>query len=145
MQNSPEHLIQRLIAGVFGFTFAAIGFSLLVSMWTSSFGGFGDPPLMFRLCASLISLPFMAIGGSLFYSAITNQLAGQGRLRSLVEQHLEEQLSQHKQGDAPASTATPKQTQCPNCSAPIGLAEISPSGDVKCLHCKTWYNVHHPT
>lgn len=32
---------------------------------------------------------------------------------------------------------------CPNCAAALSRGnEVSPSGDVKCLHCDSWYNVN---
>jgi len=33
--------------------------------------------------------------------------------------------------------------RCPNCGASIAEgADVSPSGDVKCDHCRRWFNIH---
>jgi hypothetical protein len=33
--------------------------------------------------------------------------------------------------------------ECPNCGASVGEdSEISPSGDIKCAFCKSWFNVY---
>jgi uncharacterized Zn finger protein (UPF0148 family) len=32
---------------------------------------------------------------------------------------------------------------CPHCAAPLqGKVDVSPSGDVKCPFCNSWFNVH---
>jgi ribosomal protein S27E len=80
-----------------------------------------------------MSLPFIAIGFGGLYGALTGKTLPAGsvqRLARLRQRHAEI-LESHA-----SSLMT-----CPQCSAPIGAAEISPSGDVKCLHCQNWYNV----
>lgn len=33
--------------------------------------------------------------------------------------------------------------ECPNCGANLAKkADVSPSGDVKCMYCEQWFNIH---
>ncbi len=127
-KTPPEMIMARIIGAAFGLAFGGIGLTILVNMWFMPFGGFGSPPLFFRVFASFIAIPFVAIGAGAVYAAFT------GKPMSSVS-HV-----RHRQSES-LERAGNLQTVCPACGAPIGSAEISPSGDVKCLHCKNWFNV----
>ena len=127
-KTPPEMIMARIIGAAFGLAFGGIGLTILVNMWFMPFGGFGSPPLFFFFFASFIAIPFVAIGAGAVYAAFT------GKPMSSVS-HV-----RHRQSE-PLERAGNLQTVCPACGAPIGSAEISPSGDVKCLHCKNWFNV----
>lgn len=134
MHSPLPNLIQRIVAGMFGLVFAGVGLSFGFGIWGHS--GFGAPPLLFRLVFSAVGLLFATIGIGIVISAITNQL-GPGALKN----HLHEFQKFHSELQQKHEQRQPGSNVCPNCSAPVGNAEISPSGDVKCLHCKNWYNV----
>ncbi len=129
--------MERILAGTFGFTFCGVGLAVLGFLWLSPFGHFHSPPLFFRIFGSFIAIPFVAIGGTALYTAITG--------KSMIEKQFERlhQFARELQKHAPSSDApfSPGSLACPHCGAPIGQAEISPSGDVKCTHCNNWYNV----
>src|SRR5687768_9825927 len=59
----------RFIAGVFGVAFAAIGLTVIGTLWFGD--GMGDPPVIFKLIGSLIALVFVAMGGTIAFGAIT--------------------------------------------------------------------------
>ena len=133
MQRSPISQAAagaRFIGAVFGIVFFGIGLTVLVFMWTASFGEFGSPPLFFRIFASFIAIAFVAVGGTIAASSIFG-----GKMMSMVASP-----------DATATTSSPSpQTGyvCPNCGASLGeKADVSPLGDAKCPFCGTWFNIH---
>ena len=133
--DGPAGIGPRIIAAAFGLAFGGIGLSVLIGMWVAPFGAFHSPPLFFRVFASFIAIPFVAVGFGSLYAAVTGM-----PLNGMREKF------RHTSTIHPGSHTRqrgPMQTECPKCAAPIGDAEISPSGDVKCVHCNSWFNVHH--
>ncbi len=132
--------MQRIIAIAFGAAFGGIGLSLLGFMWLSDHNEFGTPPLFFRVFASFMAIPFVAIGGATFYSGLTGNLISHPRN---LANDLLQQLADSNIGNAPKKPAETKDNlDCPHCGSPTGdAADISPSGDVKCGHCRNWYSV----
>lgn len=120
----------RFIGGVFGFVFFGIGVSVIIFLWSSPFGKFGSPPLIFRVFGSFIALAFVAVGGTVAVAAIKGvqpRLQLPGRLRGAGRQHGSKSVTYG----------------CPRCSAPLDSeADVSPHGDVKCKHCEAWFNIH---
>ncbi|MEX2188114.1 MAG: hypothetical protein WD875_15010 [Pirellulales bacterium] len=128
---------QRIVAVAFGVCFGGVGVAILAAMWLWPSGGFGSPPILFRVVASFIAIPFVAMGGAL----ATGGLFGQSpnsmaqRMRGNAKQLIDraERSSEHT-GRADYA--------CPQCAAPLGDgADVSPSGDVKCPYCRSWFNV----
>ena len=127
----------RFLGIVFGVAFAGIGLTVLGFMWFTPRHEFGAPPLFFRVFASFIAVPFVAIGGTLAYKSITGKSL-QSRLQRVAP------LQGARSPQPPTSTGATY--RCPRCGAPLGKeADVSPSGDVKCTFCDTWFNVHRPT
>lgn len=128
---------ERIVAGIIGATFGGIGLTVLISQWAIPFHSFHSPPLFFRLFASFISLPFIAVGGAGVFTLLTGISTGPknsaAKMRDTMHTMMSQQLKTPK-------TGTLRQ-DCPNCGAPRGHIEVSPSGDVKCPHCNAWYNV----
>jgi DNA-directed RNA polymerase subunit RPC12/RpoP len=132
-------IVLRVLSGVFGFVFLGTGISVLVSLWNGSFGGFGEPPLLFRLIGSLISLAFIAFGGVTCLGA----LSARYMLNKVASVKLEPPA--FDASDFPAAAPQPPAVGyvCPQCGAPLASdAEVSPLGDVKCTFCQRWFNIH---
>ena len=125
--------MDKFIGVVMGFIFGCIGLSVLVFLWSQPFGQFGSPPLFFRVFGSFIALAFVTVGFGSAVKAITGvypELPGShhGRAGRL---------------DINQPRGRAERWSCPNCGASLTEDnEISPSGDVKCLHCESWYNVN---
>jgi hypothetical protein len=120
-----QPLVGRVIAGIFGFVFAGIGLSVLGFLWFAE-DGFGSPPLFFRIVGSLVAVAFVAMGGGIAFSAVAGR------------------LSRASAGPQPPFTSGAGY-RCPRCGAPLGTdTDVSPSGDVKCRFCDSWFNVHRP-
>jgi len=118
----------RIFIGFFMSIFGMIGITVLVSLWAAPFGDFGSPPLIFRLVGSFIALAFIAFGVFGVYGAI----AGKAPTPDTSTR------APGGSGDATAND----QLACPKCGASVGAdTEISPSGDVKCPYCSSWFNV----
>jgi len=125
---------QRLVAGVFGGVFAAIGVLTIGWLWLQPFGGFGAPPVSFRLFGSLIAVCFVAVGGTIFLGAVNNRLGPSPNPRLRGEAANGTEPSHNPLGTAYA---------CPRCGAPLGDgADVSPHGDAKCGYCNAWFNIH---
>ncbi|HEX8310351.1 MAG TPA: hypothetical protein VF614_03465 [Chthoniobacteraceae bacterium] len=111
----------RFLGLVFGFVFAAVGITIIISLWSAE--GFHAPPLVFKLVGSLIAFAVMAVGGTLFFSSLKGQ----------------ETRSSGGPSEPPSGTGY----TCPSCSARLGAnADVSPKGDVKCGYCQRWFNIH---
>ena len=131
----PTKLTQahRVVGAVVGFAFAAIGIILIGWLWLQPFG-FMHPPLIFRLFGTMIAIVFVAVGSTAGMAA----WKGGGVLQDAMRRRLRQSTGR----DARAGeTATGY--QCPNCGAALGDdADVSPSGDAKCVYCRTWFNIH---
>jgi DNA-directed RNA polymerase subunit RPC12/RpoP len=125
----------RFVAVVFGFIFAGIGVTVLVSLWSRPFGAFGSPPLIFRVLGSFIALGFIAVGGAVGLSTL---LAG--RAGSSISNASGSAVERQNRGERGASSKPGY--ACPRCGAPLAdEADVSPHGDVKCTYCNAWFNV----
>lgn len=148
-QNSPYLLMQRIVIGIFGLLFISVGILMLIFLWAMF--GFTGPGLLISLIPGLVSLIFIGSGLTTLVGAFTGEIihGPMTRNRKLLEisepfQQLQQFFSDHvHQQERQENPSSRMNSVCPRCSAPIGEAEISPSGDVKCLHCKNWYNVRH--
>ena len=123
--NNGLFQTMRIVPVVMGFAFAGIGLTIIIFLWSAQ--GFGAPPLFFKMIGSFISLVFMTVGSSTALAA----LKGKSTL-----QHLR-RLSQQSN----SATHRAKNYHCPSCGAALPSdADISPSGDVKCTYCNSWFN-----
>jgi len=107
-----------IFISMFGF----IGLTVLVFTWSD---GSDSPPLIFKLVASFIAIAFMAMG----FGVPITALAARGSADP----------------NAPSKAVPPQSSEgykCPNCGAGLGQQEVSPSGDVKCVYCHKWWNIH---
>jgi hypothetical protein len=93
-----------------------------VFLWGSG-SGFDSPPLFAKVFGSFIALGFMAMGFGVPLSAIKKS----------------KELS--KDDGAPLK-GEPGSYGCPNCGGNVKDAEVSPSGDLKCPYCNSWWNIH---
>ncbi|HBN78389.1 MAG TPA: hypothetical protein DD473_21770 [Planctomycetaceae bacterium] len=128
---------ERIVAGIIGTTFGGIGLTVLISLWAIPFHSFHSPPLFFRLFASFISLPFIALGGAGIFTLLTGISTSPKSSVENINNSMQSLMSQQLK----TSRAGTLRQDCPSCGAPRGELEVSPSGDVKCPHCKAWYNV----
>lgn len=116
------------MGAVVGFAFAALGVIMIGWLWLQPFGFMGGPPIMFRLVGSMVSLIFMAVGTG----------AGLAALKGGGAEAMLRKLGKRKPGGP-----RPTGYKCPNCGAALSEnADVSPSGDVKCDYCRTWFNIH---
>lgn len=119
----------RAGAAIFAIVFAifgCIGIAVIVFLWSSRPGEFGAPPAIFRIVGTGIGVMFVVMG---FGGAIT-LLRGGPKLR------LSDMAASG--GAAPG----PGGYRCPHCGAALGKQEASPLGDVRCEHCRGWWNIH---
>lgn len=119
MNPAPKPpLFVLLFFSIFGF----IGIALLVFLWGSG-NGFHSPPLFAKIFGSFIALGFMAMGFGVPLSAIkkSKELSKSG-------------------GAMPEDSGNGY--GCPNCGGNVTDAEVSPSGDLKCPYCNSWWNIH---
>lgn len=119
MQRPPIFVL--LFISIFGF----IGVAVLIGLWSAG-DGFGAPPLIFKLVGSFIALAFICMGFGLPISLLLKK-DGRGVSGSM---------------NASTPSGSPAGYACPNCGGAIGDAEVSPSGDVKCEYCRSWWNIH---
>jgi hypothetical protein len=122
-------LMLALFFAIFPF---GVGLALLVFLWSGGHDEFGAPPLFFRVMGSLIALAFVGFGATLIYGtlAMRGPASFAARAASLA--------SQAAKGASAHSLAR----DCPRCGAPLAdAADVSESGDTKCQHCGSWFNV----
>jgi len=131
--NKPKDQVKnittgsRLVGAVIGCVFAGIGLSFLGFLWSQPFGDFHSPPLFFRVIGSFIAIGFVTIGSITAYSAIS----GRG-------------LQKTKLNNSTSVNSTLGSYTCPKCNAPLSdKIDVSPHGDVKCVYCNGWFNIHH--
>ena len=124
----------RFVGAIFGFVFFGIGLTVLGFLWLSPFGEFGSPPLFFRIFGSFIAIAFVAMGGGMATSMLFGK---QSAFDRVAEMQASIRAAQTSKPIAPGSYV------CPHCAAPLqDKANVSPSGDVKCAFCNSWFNVH---
>jgi hypothetical protein len=145
MNRDPANLnaqlaASRIVFGVFGFAFAGIGITVLGFLWLTPFNQFGSPPLFFRIFGSFIALVFIAMGGTTFVAAI---------LGNRLQRHVadfDKFNETETEANAPAAPLSPLNYCCSNCGAKLTKqSDVSPLGDVKCIFCGQWFNIHRPT
>ncbi|AMV21047.1 hypothetical protein [Planctomyces sp. SH-PL14] len=124
---------------VMGIVPLGIGLTVLGFLWLTPFNEFGSPPLFFRVFGSFIALAFVLQGGAMVYGRLPMNAEALRKAMDLV-----------RQGGPPTEPGTGVGAsqgaagyRCPNCGASIAEgADVSPSGDVKCDHCRRWFNIH---
>ncbi|MEM8712953.1 MAG: hypothetical protein AAGG01_18535 [Planctomycetota bacterium] len=149
----------RIFLGVFGAPFLFFGLVMSVASLTAAFQSGGVAVGIFGF---LFGLPFVAVGGLFVLAAIR----GPGRMGSKVkdysrrrfsrlQSHMDRTLaeagvgqyepSSRKRtgfGNSGASAGGKSFGTCPQCGASItDESLISPSGDVCCDHCRTWFRI----
>lgn len=121
-----------------------IGMTVLGFLWLTPFNQFGSPPLFFRIFGSFIALAFVMTGVAIFKGAGMhpgNHLHGNFN-------QMRRSMGRPGPVDGPAEPSASSETpqvgyDCPNCGAALGDdADVSPGGDVKCVYCKRWFNIH---
>ena len=131
---------QAILGIVFGLVFFGIGISVMAFVWTER--GFGAPPLFFRIFATLIAIPFVAVGGLAAYGSI-QVLRGNHAAAEQIADLLQHSGQAKMPDDQSLGSGSRVNYTCPACGAPLARGvEVSPHGDVKCIHCGGWFNVH---
>jgi DNA-directed RNA polymerase subunit RPC12/RpoP len=117
--------MQRIVAIVFSIPFIGVPIAMISMLWSND--GFGGPPIAMKIVGSLIcgAVGFAGLCmmfGSIFGKAVSTHHAAK-------TSHL--------------TTSNKSEYKCSNCGASIGInSDISPSGDVKCQFCNSWFNVN---
>ena len=108
---------------IFALPFIGGPIALLTILWGDN--GFGSPPVAMQLFGSFVCIAVAAAGFMMAIGII------RGKQLSPQKRHAE-------------SSPSPKGLySCSHCGASIGEdSEISPSGDIKCEYCKSWFNVN---
>ncbi len=120
----------KIFAIVFMLPFVAVPLFMMAMLWGES--GFGGPPLFMKLAGTCICLAVMSGGLFGMYSIVTGK-ANRFKLNRQTGSFNHGPTAHRERGDY----------SCPHCGAAISTeAEISPSGDVKCPYCKSWFNVN---
>lgn len=123
--------VKRLFGGAIGFY--GLVFSLIFIAMSVSIAG-----------RSLLGIPFILGGVILFGVSVYSVVqAIRGRPNEL-ESRPTRGLGSTPAGapQHPEATASPARLSCAHCAAPLrDDTEISPSGDVKCPFCRSWFNV----
>ncbi len=117
--------MQRIVAMVFSLPFIGVPIAMLSMLWGND--GFGGPPLAMKLAGSLICGAVGCAGLFMMFGAITGKAMPNHNVAK--RRHI--------------NTANSSGYKCDNCGASIGVdSDISPSGDVKCQYCNSWFNVN---
>ena len=110
----------RYFGLIFALPFICGPIAMLTMLWSKS--GFGSPPVAMKVFGTCICLAVMAGGFFMAYSIITGKAVSQ-----------KSSFRPIKKGGY----------SCEHCGASIGTdSEISPSGDVKCEYCNSWFNIN---
>jgi DNA-directed RNA polymerase subunit RPC12/RpoP len=110
--------------------FGCVGVAVLIFLWSPSHS-FSGPPLIFKVVGSFIAMMFMVMGFGMPISAIKASRARKDARPAETEV------------GTSAGTQPTAGYRCPQCGAGLGHEqEVSPSGDVKCIYCKRWWNIH---
>lgn len=128
--------MDRYIGGFVSCIFGCIGVAVILFLWSQPHGQFGSPPVFFRVFGSFIGLVFVVVG----FGNTIKMISGSPVDRSGRFNRMGRRPNRFDNGRPRNQTAN---WDCPNCGSPLSDDnEISPSGDVKCLHCESWYNVN---
>ncbi len=102
-------------------------------------GEFGGIPTFFKLFASLIASAFILTG----IGGLTRMVKGQPASRFGRRGQHEHVLGTPKSKPISDTDGGNSGYTCGNCGAALQEgADVSPSGDVKCSYCHTWFNIH---
>ena len=113
-----------------------VGLTVLWFLWFGGFGPFGGPPLFFRLFGSFVALGFLIVGATFLFGRMPDPST-----RLLETMRELERFRSEASSAGPAAPGTA--FSCPNCGSSLGdNADVSPNGDVKCEHCRRWFNIH---
>ena len=118
--------MKRQFSAIFGIPFLGGGLAMLFMLWgnDSNF-----PPLPMKLFGSFVCIPVAAAGGFIIYSAFF------GKDHSV-------KAPQNTSNTSQKTAVNNDRLNCYQCGAAVGKdTEISPSGDVKCEYCDSWFNV----
>lgn len=151
----PLAMIVRVFLGLFALPFFGFG---VMMCGGSLVAGLSGSSILASLFGVFFGLPFAAVGGLFLLIAFRGQRAMPERMRRLKGRSLERVQAAMDQslqeaglgpGDGeiprPPARATSGSTgvdfgSCPQCGASVTDASlISPSGDVCCDHCRTWF------
>ncbi|MCF7974246.1 MAG: hypothetical protein K9N55_10555 [Phycisphaerae bacterium] len=117
--------MQRLFAIVFSIPFLGVPIAMISMLW--SHDGFGGPPIAMKIAGSLICGAVGFAGLFMMFTAIFGKAAS--RHNAVNRSQL--------------TTSKTHEYKCTNCGAGIGVdSDISPSGDIKCQFCNSWFNVN---
>ncbi|QDV05095.1 hypothetical protein Poly30_05900 [Planctomycetes bacterium Poly30] len=155
--SGPASVVLRLLLGLFGLPFLTFGFLTVVGSLYSLFtgGSIGGP-----LLGMVFGFPFLAVGGAFVWIAVRGPKGLPETVRRRTGARLDQvqrsvQEAAEQAGADPRAVreamakirpmSSPRQDaypRCPECSAGLTDATlISPGGDVRCDHCRTWFKV----
>ncbi len=124
--------MQALFMVIFMGIFMGAGLTVLVHVWSATQFGIQSIPVFFRLFASFIALAFVLIGLRGVIAALSGMSPHRG--------------SAYRTDSKSAPRIRKRKTSyvCRHCGATLESgADVSPSGDVKCSYCDSWFNIHH--
>ena len=129
---------ERVFGGLFMMIPLGISILVLVHLWTQR--GFHEPPLFFKLFGSLIAMSFVLVG----LGGMSRAFSGKMKLRrpTLRSRGRRSEPADERQ-DAPERRSGYRRAACPSCGGAFGKgADVSPSGDLKCGYCGSWFNIN---
>ena len=108
---------------IFALPFIGGPIAMLTILWDDT--GFGSPPLAMKLFGTFVCLAVMFVGVAMAYGIIAGKRVGLQKGNHTPVKHNKRSYS------------------CEHCGASIGAeSEISPSGDVKCEYCNSWFDIN---
>ena len=121
---------------IMGIVPLGVGLTVLWFLWFGEFGPMGGVPLFFRLFGSFVALGFLIVGSIFLFGRFVDPST---RLLETMRE-----LERLRGGTTAAGPGTPGTAfSCPNCGSSLGdNVDVSPNGDVKCEHCRRWFNIH---
>ena len=118
----------RFFGIIFALPFIFGPVAMMSMLWADD--GWGAPPLAMKLAGTAICAAVGCAGLLMAFKALTGE-APQIKQTALDSQR---ELSTRQSNELDYA--------CDNCGASISAdADISPSGDVKCTYCNSWFNV----
>jgi len=117
--------MQRIFLIVFSIPFIGVPIAIISMLWSND--GFGGPPIAMKIAGSLICGAVGCAGLFMMYGSISGKAVSKHNVAK--RSHI--------------NTSNRSEYKCNNCGASIGVdSDISPSGDVKCQFCNSWFNVN---